>query len=91
MLYASYVTYQYSYLSLKFDGLSAGSVRDSKLSPVGAPTSVPNTLVSQRDAVGGSFKGGLRGRIDAEGVDAGEDDIGTSRSGGRRCQCDTAH
>jgi hypothetical protein len=34
-------------------------VGDSKLSSVGAPTKVPNALVSKRDGAGESFDGSL--------------------------------
>jgi hypothetical protein len=64
-------------------------IGDSKLSLVNALTSVPIALVSKQDGAGGSFEGGLRGRIGAGFDDAGEDGRGTSLGGGGRCQCDT--
>jgi hypothetical protein len=58
MMYASYVTYLSSYLRLKFNELSIGKyVGDSKFLLVGAPTSIPATLVSKQDWAGGNFKG----------------------------------
>jgi hypothetical protein len=47
-------------------------IGDPELSLVGASTSTLNALVYMRHGAGGSFEGGLRGRIYAGGVSAGE-------------------
>jgi hypothetical protein len=61
-------------------------VGDSKLSPVHAPTSTPNVLVSMRDGVGGSSEDSLCGRNGAGGTGMGDDGGGTCPDGGGRCQ-----
>jgi hypothetical protein len=59
-------------------------IRDSELSPVGAPTDAPNVLASKRDGACGSSEGGLCERIAAGGTDAGEESGGACHDGGSK-------
>jgi hypothetical protein len=57
---------------------------DSKLSSVGAPTSVPNALACKQDSASGSFEGYLWRRNDVGGTGAGEDGGGAYTDRGSR-------
>jgi hypothetical protein len=65
-------------------------IGDSELSPVGAPTSTPEVLVSKQGGVGVSFEGSLCRKNSVGGTDAGENGGGACPIRGGRCQCVTA-